>query len=430
VNSGTRRPRIVAVVAAAALLVGAAACGKDDPAPTAGGSTVAPSANTTVPPLPDAQSNPAYSQPTDPFYLPPNPLPAGKPGDIIRTEPMPGAPAGSTATKVLYHSTSVSGQDIAVSGFVVVPDTPAPEGGRPVVTWAHPTTGVVDACAPSLSPLGFSTIGGLAPLLQAGYVVAATDYEGLGTPGVHPYLVGDSQGRGVLDAARAAASLPEASASKKVAVWGWSQGGQASLFAGQLASTYAPDLQVVGVAAAAPAGELATLLSDDIDTTSGIILAAYALNAYQYVYASSTPGLDANALLTPAGQQAVPEIVKLCDLTQSQQLQAIATPLINGFVTVNPSTTPPWPDLLAANTPGGFPIPAPVLIAQGDADPLVIPSTTATLAQNLCARSDTVELKTYPGAVHTNIAFVSADDVVAWIGSRFAGQPAPSTCSP
>ncbi|MEZ5144886.1 MAG: alpha/beta fold hydrolase [Acidimicrobiales bacterium] len=408
----------------------AAACGKDEPRPsTSSTSTPAVAANTTVPPLPNPQSNPAYSVPTDPFYVPPSPLPEGMPGQIIRSEPMAGAPEGSTAYKILYHSTSVSGQDVAVSGFVLVPGGDAPPGGRPVVTWAHPTTGVVDTCAPSLSPLGFSLVGGLAGLLQAGYVVAATDYEGLGTPGVHPYLVGDSEGRATLDAARAAANLSEAAASKNVAVWGWSQGGQGALFAGQLAPTYAPDLRIVGVAAAAPAGELSQLLTDDLNTFDGVELGAYALNAYQFVYQSAHPGLDADALLTPAGQQGMPQIVKLCNLTQATEMEAVATPLVGKFFAQNPSSVPPWPDLLAANTPGGFPTSAPVYLAQGSADTLVIPSTTATLAQNLCRLGDTVTFKEYDGAVHTNIAFVAADDVVTWIGQRFAGQPAASTCS-
>jgi len=425
---GRRRIGAAGAVALALVLV-AAACGKDEPKPSAS-STSVPSvaANTTVPPLPNPQTNPAYSQPSDPFYVPPSPLPAGKPGEIIRSQPMAGAPAGSQAFQVLYHSTSVSGQDIAVSGFIVVPDGDAPAGGRPVVTWAHPTTGVVDSCAPSLSPLGFTILGGLEPMLQAGYVVAATDYEGLGTPGVHPYLVGDSEGRATLDAARAAVNLPQASASKNVAVWGWSQGGQASLFAGQLAPIYAPELKLVGVAAAAPAGELATLLTDDMNTLDGVVLGSYALNAYQFVYQSAHPGLDANALLTPAGQQALPELVKLCDLTQSTQQEQIANPIIGKFYAQAPADVSPWNELLAANTPGGFPTPAPIYIAQGTADPLVIPSTTVTLAQNLCNLGGNVRLEEYVGAVHTDIAFVAANDVVTWIGQRFAGQPATSTC--
>lgn len=424
-----RRSRFVVPIALAvvALVAVVSACSGDD-AKSASGTTTTAGPGTTVPATPDPQGNPAYSQPTDPFYVPPSPLPTGKPGELIRSEPMAGAPAGSTAYKVLYHSTSVDGQDIAVSGFVVVPDGPAPAGGRPVVSWAHPTTGVVDSCAPSSSPLGFTLIGGLQGLLSAGYVIAATDYEGLGTPGIHPYLVGDSEGRGVLDAVRAAINLEQAGASKRVAVWGWSQGGQGALFAGQLASSYAPELELVGVAAAAPAGQLAELLTDDLDTLDGVILGAYAVNAYEWVYAKNDPAPTAQGLLTPAGNEALPELVTLCDLTQDAQMTAIAQPLIGSFYAKPPTQVAPWPDLLGKNTPGGFKTPAPILIAQGESDPLVIPSTTVELAKNLCGLGDTVDLRQYPGAVHTDIAFVSANDVVSWIGDRFAGKSAPSTC--
>ena len=72
-------------------------------------------------------------------------------------------------------------------------------------------------------------------IVNAGYLVAFSDYEGLGTPGRHPYLVGESEGRSVLDAAKAAAQLPGADAGDQLAIWGHSQGGHAALWAAQLA---------------------------------------------------------------------------------------------------------------------------------------------------------------------------------------------------
>jgi hypothetical protein len=138
-----------------------------------------------------------------------------KPGTIIRSTPI-AAPAGARAWKILYHSRAVDGNDIAVSGVVVAPTAPAPRRGRVVVTWAHGGVGLADVCAPSKQADIASGASGarvdyphaLIPMLQtfldAGFVVAATDYEGLGTPGPHPILVGESEGRGVLDAARAA----------------------------------------------------------------------------------------------------------------------------------------------------------------------------------------------------------------------------------
>ena len=130
------------------------------------------------------------------------------PGTLIRSEPMVFAPAGAQAYRVLYRSAGMHGEPIAVSGVIVVPPGPAPAGGRPIVAWAHPTTGVVPHCAPSLAIFVFQQMAGLRQLVEQGAVVAATDYPGLGTPGPHPYLVGDSEARAVIDSVRAARSLP------------------------------------------------------------------------------------------------------------------------------------------------------------------------------------------------------------------------------
>src|SRR5471030_976670 len=127
--------------------------------------------------------------------------PAGAP---IRWRPIFGAPDGAQAYKALYRSTGLQGEPIAVSGVVILPAGSAPAGGRPIVAWAHPTTGVATRCAPSEARVLFDSIQGLRAMLAHGYIVAATDYPGLGTPGTHPYLVGDSEGRAVLDSVRAA----------------------------------------------------------------------------------------------------------------------------------------------------------------------------------------------------------------------------------
>jgi hypothetical protein len=203
-----------------------------------------------------------------PFYQASTQQMAGAPGTIIRSEPMLFAPAGTQAYRVLYRSTGLSGEPIAVSGVIIVPPGPAPAGGRPIVAWAHPTTGVVPHCAPSLAIFVFQQMAGLRQLIEQGAVVAATDYPGLGTAGPHPYLVGDSEARAVIDSVRAARNIPGVDGGNDFAVWGHSQGGQASLYTGLIAGSYAPELHLVGVAAAAPATSLVTLMGDDFKTTA------------------------------------------------------------------------------------------------------------------------------------------------------------------
>jgi Secretory lipase len=196
------------------------------------------------------------------FYTLPDPVPPGAPGSIVRTEPLPSTMEGSVAWRVLHHTTDQNGADRVVSAVVVAPAGPAPSGGRPVVAWGHPTTGAVARCAPSNGLDPFDLIEGLGRLLHAGYVVAAADYPGLGVEGQSSYLIGAAEAHSVIDAVRAARQLPEAGAGTDVLLWGHSQGGHAALFAGQAIGRYAPELRLRGVAVAAPATELATLLDD------------------------------------------------------------------------------------------------------------------------------------------------------------------------
>src|ERR1700761_2940131 len=221
------------------------------------------------------------------FYDAPRSSLAGQPGTIVRQERIDGAPLGAAASRPLYRSAGLKGEPIFVSGVIVVPQGEPPAGGRPIVAWAHPTSGVTPRCAPSLAIFLFQQIQGLRSFVERGYVVAATDYPGLGTPGPHPYLVGDSEARAVIDSVRVARDMPGAGGGKRFTVWGHSQGGQASLFTGLIAKTYAPELTLLGVAAAAPATDLVTLMDDDINSVGGKNITSMALGSWHRVYDAS-----------------------------------------------------------------------------------------------------------------------------------------------
>src|SRR5277367_2453372 len=241
------------------------------------------------------------------FYRAPRSEAAGAPGTLVRQEVIDGAPLGATAYRVLYRSSGLDNKPILVSGVVIVPPGDPPPGGRPIVAWAHPTSGIVPRCAPSLAIFLFEQIQGLRSFVRHGYIVAATDYPGLGTEGPHPYLVGASEARAVIDIVRAAQQVPNAQASERYAVWGHSQGGQAALFTGQLSASYAPELQLVGVAAAAPATDLKALLRDDADTDGGRNVTAMTLWSWQRVY-----GAPIDQLVEPAAMPAVDALSNEC----------------------------------------------------------------------------------------------------------------------
>ena len=358
-----------------------------------------------------------------PFYQLPDPIPAGAPGTVVRSERLGSAPNGATAWRVLYHSRDVNNADLLPSGVVVVPNGPAPAGGRTVVSWAHPTTGTAQRCAPSVGADPFDLMEGLSDLLAAGYVVAAADYPGMGAAGPPSYLIGVTTGNSVLDAARAARAIPDAGASQRLLLWGHSQGGHAALFAGQLAPTYAPELQLAGVAGAAPATDLGDLLTADIVDVSGVTIGSYAFQAYATAY-----GAPLASILTPGGVTATPKMAQLCLLGQNAQLHDISGPLVGRYLAADPTKTQPWADLLAANTPGAAKLGVPLFVAQGEADTLVRPPITAAFVAKECALGTPVTSKTFPGVDHGGIAFDAIPSLIPWLKAAEAGTPEPPTC--
>jgi pimeloyl-ACP methyl ester carboxylesterase len=351
---------------------------------------------------------------------------AAKPGDILRVWPQEGgSSAGGRAFRILYRSTSIAGEPLAVSGAIFVPDDLAPPEGRKVVAWAHPTTGVVGKCAPTLLPDLSGTIPGLDDMLSRGFVVVATDYVGLGTPGQHPYLIGESEARSVLDSVRAARRFPGAKAGDIFTVWGHSQGGHAALFTGQLAASYAPELKLAGVAAAAPATELAQLFDADINTNAGRTLSAMALYSWAKVFDAPLASiLDASA------KGSFESVAHDCieSLSEMLKIEQDTEGLYQRFLKGNPTKLAPWKDIMARNSPGAAPVGAPVFIAQGTADDIVRPHITKRYAEALCHAGTRVHMLALDGVSHTFAGMDSADAAVAWMADRLAGSPAPSDC--
>jgi pimeloyl-ACP methyl ester carboxylesterase len=350
----------------------------------------------------------------------------GGAGALLESQPLDGAPDGATAYRIYYQSTGLHDEPIVVSGMVIVPQGSAADGTRPVVAWAHPTTGVVPRCAPSLARKRFQMIAGLHLMLARGFIVAATDYPGLGTPETHPYLVGESEGRAVLDSVRAARQLPGVGAGASFVVWGHSQGGQAALFTGLLAGSYAPDLKLLGVAAAAPATELSELMKADLDTSGGRNLTAMTLWSWQRVFHAPS-----DEVLDPAAVPVVDRLASECieSLFDMFERRITQRPLAHDFLVSDSFITrEPWARLLQENTPGPLPASLPVFLAQGTDDQLVLPSVTSEYARRLCAFGEAVQFDRVPDTGHGFVAFRASDAAVAWIADRFAGRPAPSNC--
>ena len=281
-----------------------------------------------------------------PFYDVPSPLP-GPPGTVIRTEPLGVTVPGATALRMLYVSERPDGTPAASGGMLFIPDSPAPPEGRPVVAWAHGTLGMGDACVPSRStnPLQ-DTDNWLDQMMQLGWVVVSTDYVGLGTPGPNQYLIAQSEVRDVVNAVRAARNTPQAEAGTRYATWGHSQGGHSSVWTGHLGEEYAPELDLLGVAAAAPALNLPEIMGAQWDNVVGWVIGPDVIESWPTYY----PDLPVDEVLTSEGRDSASRLAGEC--IKESALEGLAREKLGQqFFAVDPLTVAPWADAAIDQTP-------------------------------------------------------------------------------
>jgi pimeloyl-ACP methyl ester carboxylesterase len=360
------------------------------------------------------------------FYTPPKQLPKGHGKAVWQREATKLAPiAGAKVNKVLlYTSRTPDGKQDVVSGSVSVPKGKAPKGGWPVISWAHGTTGAADSCAPTrirptsiVAPYVAYVHPQFEDWIKAGYAVVATDYQGLGTPGPHSYLVGEAEGRSVVDMVSAARQLVP-SLSHKFLIAGHSQGGQSSLFAASLADDYAPGLKLKGTASYAPASHLKTQaeLLPSLTSPSGLsAIAALILEGASTV----TDDIQINKLLTPDAKALFPQTGQTClpQLAESDSFGGMAPA---DLLKKNADTTALYEVLDGMNP--AVKIGPPVFLAQGTADTTVFPFFTDQLNGELDDLGDKVDYKTYPGVNHGAIVAAAEDDALAFFEKRLPAK--------
>lgn len=360
------------------------------------------------------------------FYTASAPELQGAPGTLIRKQVMRGGEQfGAMTYRLLYRSTGMQGEPVAVSAILIV-SRKHHTGERPLVAWNHPTSGVATGCAPSLSPGVLHMIPGLRKLMQLGYAVVATDYPGLATAGQHPYLVGDSEGRAALDAVRAAHEVKEAHVGKRFVLWGHSQGGHATLHAARLAASYAPELQLLGAAAAAPATDLVALNRENTSSPSSNVIGAMLMQAWSALF-----DLPLDKVVEPADVPAVRQLAATCitpPFDGKQQPVDAATPNVSYRPLADITVTSPWQSLLEKNSAGTLPKNVPVFLAQGSEDKLIPPAVTASYKQHLCQTGSTVRMVVMPGVEHRFIGREAAGAAVQWMQDRFDGKAPPNDC--
>ncbi|MFC4496635.1 lipase family protein [Streptomyces ovatisporus] len=355
---------------------------------------------------------------------------AAAPGDVISSEPTEfkvlGVPTPTHAWKIQYSSTDAKGQANTVSGTVLVPLGES-DGPRPLVTYALGTVGIGDQCAPS-TQFAKGTANEAALIegaLLRGWAVAVTDYEGLGTPGTHTYTVGRAAGTAVLDVARAAQRLPEAqekgvTAESPVGIMGYSQGGQASGWAAELSSSYAPELQVKGTASGGVPADLPKVAEyNDGDAEAGLVL----MSAIGHDAAYPELGLD--GYLNDEGKR-IAGIMKDGCLAESSE--AGANKSIEDVTVSDPNQEPDWQQRLAEDKLGTKAPGHPVYVYHGEGDEIIPHEVGQQLRADWCAKGNTVQWKSYPLAPHAGTAILASIPAMNWLSDRFKGEATEGNC--
>ena len=362
----------------------------------------------------------ANALPLTQFYDPPS-LAGTKPGALLRHEPFDAykLPAGATAVRILYHSLSFSGADVAASGVVLLPSRKAPAGGWPVIVWAHGTTGVARTCAPSLQKDVAYGEEGLFPMVRAGFAVIAPDYRGLGTPGPHEWLYKMAQARDVLYSVPAArAAVP--SLSRPYVVIGHSQGGMAAWGAAELGTTLKdPDFR--GAIAVAAGADLKPLLEQLVSGPN----AYYADYAAYAVHAQDPKFKAADMLMGHA-------LASYGDVTTKGCYNYIYGTFVNqhgAVVKAGWESTTSVRRYFDAAVFGTAPLGVPLLVLAGEGDTTVVLSQVKASVARACASTLPIAFKAYPGLEHDPVMDKSTPDQLAWARDRLAGKPFKSNCS-
>lgn len=369
-------------------------------------------------PAPVKRSEILRTLPLTSFYGTPDPLPAGKLGDLIRSESFEEyeLPPEVSAVRILYHSRSATGGDVAASGVVLIPsEGKPPAGGWPVMAWAPGATGVARPCAPSLMRnVGHGPF--LSMYVNLGYAVVATDYTGLGTNFRNAFLDAQSNATDVI----ASISAARAAAPQLGARWIVMGEGEGSLAAVAVAEKQneirdAGYLGSIAISGLADAKELYTH-STQTPSSSMIAFLAYGIKT---VY----PQFQVIDVLTEKALALYHHIEQNCGETGT-------------LAELPPAETlkPGWENnefvrqYFARNSLGETPARGPILVISGDADHAVPVTLTAPVIVRMCKQGDRLQWERYPDLDPGRVIGDSVRDQITWIEGRFAGRPAPANC--
>jgi hypothetical protein len=350
----------------------------------------------------------------DDFWVPPSPVP-GTPGNVIWASTSQ-VVFGGRAQRIMYHSNDTRGQSIGVTGWLGLPEQV--DIDTPIISWGHGTTGMADDCAPTRT----TSAPGLPffqTLLDNGYIVVATDYAYLGTPGDHPYYDAATMAYSMIDAAIAAKQY--AGTEGPVVYAGYSIGGRGAIFAQAMSKTYAPELDVIGTAAFRPGvdgiaegGTLWRTLRDS--PYKGYIVMAF----YGVSLAWGNKYYELEDILSPKAIEALPLLDRDC-----------LSVILETFADI------PGDDVfeigLEDPLPTGVPGPAdqvttlPLLVVAGRSDTNAAPAVIDSYVAKTCSKGQPVELH-WLNMGHDLSPDLDEPLLLEWLDSLLAGSERTNSC--
>lgn len=386
-------------------------------------------------------------------------------GTVVARQEVATAIPGAKAWRIAYVSSDALERKTLSTALVIAPRGPAPAAGRPMVVWAHGTTGTAQNCGPSqledpAQDLNmYNMFGGTAwtdfgvpaatDFIGKGYAVIATDYQGLGGGGAHQYAVAATQGRDIVNAARALGSMGLAGRNKKAVAYGWSQGGGAVLGTASMPKYIAArgtafdGVEFIGFVALAPhevevlippgatePAEAARMLPKLADMFSASVFdfSHYAMT--MWATAQAFPELKLTDLFTDDGAKAVNEVFsKKCMHPGADTLAFNFGSDFRSLLRTDPANAPAWiKRLVDGSVTPDLPV-APVIIYYGNHDVTNNPVMGKLYQARRCAAGANVGRVELPGNQnHFTTPGVSQPMYTAWVADRFAGKPLANGC--
>ena len=356
---------------------------------------------------------PPATLPLTNFYYAPHPLRPGKPGELIRSEPIDqyNLPYELSALRILYRSRTANGEDVAVSAVVLIPDGKPPAGGWPVIAWAHEFRGAARQCAPSLMKnLGAGPI--LAMYANLGYAVVATDYAGLGADSGKSVLDMQSNALDVIYSVAAARSAVKEIGPKWIAL-GPFEGGMAALAVAESEVRDPSYLGSIATSGVADAQEAYQHFAQGSSNRMLLVLASTVKALY--------PEFQLSDMLKDAALPAYQRVAQTCGGETEPEFT-------NGMLKPGWESNRFVREFFSRNTPGQKPAHGPLLVISGEADPAIPAEMSGRTVARMCKQGNRILFLKYPDLDASGVMGASVADQISWIKARFAGYVAPGNC--